>query len=54
MMGGGFGGSVIALASEKAAAGLEGAVAPEYEDRTSLKPWFYVCETADAAGEAEL
>ena len=49
MTGGGFGGSVVALADSEDAAALSAAVIAEYVRRTGREGAGYVCETADGA-----
>ena len=51
MIGGGFGGSVLALAREHEAAGLAGAVTRDYADRAGREATPYVCASVDGAHE---
>ncbi len=52
MMGGGFGGCVIAVVDADRADEPARAIGPKYEEMTGLKPWFHVCSIVDAAGPA--
>ena len=51
MIGGGFGGSVLALAREKEAPSLAGAVTRGYTDRAEREATPYVCASVDGAHE---
>jgi galactokinase len=51
LTGGGFGGSVVALADEGGADELAAAVVDGYRDRTGRDGAGYVCASADAAGD---
>jgi galactokinase len=51
MIGGGFGGSVLALAREDGAAALADAVTRDYADRAGRKATPYVCASVDGAHE---
>ena len=50
MTGGGFGGSVVALAEAESAEAVSTAVIARYVRQTGRQGAGYVCETADAAG----
>ena len=50
MTGGGFGGSVVALADASKAEAFAAAVTEAYIARTGREGSGYVCATADAAG----
>ena len=54
MIGGGFGGSVLALAREDGADGLADAVTREYAARAGREATPYVCASVDAAREIEV
>jgi galactokinase len=51
-MGGGFGGSIVALADEAGAVALAESARAEYCARSGQNGQGYVCRTADAAGAA--
>jgi galactokinase len=51
LTGGGFGGSVVAIADEGDARSLVGSISGAYRSRTGLPGTGYVCATADAASE---
>ena len=53
MIGGGFGGSVLALAAEDQAQGLADAVTREYAARANREAAPYVCASVDGAHEVE-
>ena len=53
MIGGGFGGSVLALAAEDQAQGLAEAVTREYAARAGREATPYVCASVDGAHEIE-
>ena len=53
MIGGGFGGCVLALVDKKADQTFRSAVANEYERRTSIACKIYECFAADGAGQVE-
>ena len=52
MMGGGFGGAIVALAEAEAAPSLVDAVSAAYAKRTGREPVGYVCRSLDGAAEA--
>ena len=51
MMGGGFGGAIVALAEAEAAPSLVDAVSAAYAKRTGREPVGYVCRSLDGAAE---
>lgn len=53
MMGGGFGGCVLALVDEDYADEFGARVGPRYEDATGREPWFHVCTLSGGAGPVE-
>ena len=50
MMGGGFGGCVLAVVDAERAEGVGANVAPIYAEETGRNPWFHVCRLSGAAG----
>jgi len=53
MMGGGFGGCVIALVEAEKATAFGELVGPRYKEETDVEPWFHVCTLTGPAGAVE-
>ena len=49
MMGGGFGGCVLAVTDSAGADAFAESVGPRYAEQTGLEPWFHVCSIEGAA-----
>ena len=50
MIGGGFGGCVVALLYSSKVSEIITAIETEYPEKTGLKPTCYVCKACDGAG----